>query len=133
MQFPMFHLAFPVNELDQAKSFYQETFGARLGRQREQWCDIYMFGCQITLHEQPAQVIPKENQGVRHFGAVLTWQQWEILSQKLAEKKVEFELPPAISHIAQKNEQAKMALCDPSGNVIELKAYRYPKTALELL
>ena len=101
MHFPMFHLAFPVNELDAAKNFYQDVLGATLGRQREQWCDIYMFGCQITLHEQPAQVIPKENQGVRHFGAVLTWQQWEILSQKLAEKHVEFELPPAISRIAQ--------------------------------
>lgn len=133
MHFPMFHLAFPVNELGAAKNFYQDVFGATLGRQREQWCDIYMFGCQITLHEQPAQVIPKEDQGVRHFGAVLTWQQWEILSQKLAEKNVEFELPPAVSHIAQQNEQARMALCDPSGNIIELKAYRYPKTALELI
>jgi len=133
MHFPMFHLAFPVHQLDAAKSFYQDIFGATLGRQREQWCDIYMFGCQITLHQQPAQVIPKEDQGVRHFGAVLTWQQWEILSQKLADKNVEFESPPVVSHIAQQNEQAKMALCDPSGNIIELKAYRYPKTALELI
>ena len=133
MHFPMFHLAFPVNELGATKNFCQDVFGATLGREREQWCDIYMFGCQITLHEQPAQVIPKEKQGVRHFGAVLTWQQWEILSQKLAEKNVEFELPPVISRIAQQDEQAKMALCDPSGNIIELKAYRYPKTALELI
>lgn len=74
MHFPMFHLAFPVNQLDEAINFYQHVFGATLGRQREQWSEIYVFGCQITSHQQPAQVIPKENQGFRHFGAVLTWQ-----------------------------------------------------------
>ncbi len=133
MHLPMFHMAFPVAKLDEAISFYQNVLGASLGRRREQWCDIYLFGCQLTLHEEPAQVIAKENRGVRHFGAVLTWQQWEILAQKLADKNVEFESVPLISHVAQQNEQAKMSLCDPSGNLIEIKTYRYPKTALELL
>jgi uncharacterized protein len=133
MHLPMFHMAFPVHRLDEAIGFYQNVLGASIGRRREQWCDIYLFGSQLTLHEEPTQVIAKENRGVRHMGAILTWQQWEILSQKLADKNVQFESVPLISHVAQQNEQAKMSLCDPSGNLIEIKAYRYPKTALELL
>lgn len=54
---PIFHLAFPVRDLEQTKNFYVTTFGARVGRVRDKWIDIFLFEGQITLHERPSEVL----------------------------------------------------------------------------
>ncbi len=130
--YPIFHLAFPVRDLTKAKNFYITALGARTGRIREKWIDIYLFGGQITLHEQPDQVLTPEQQGARHFGAVLAWQEWEILAKRLEEIEIKFKVNPNISYKGSATEQAKLLVTDPSGNVIEIKAYRNPSVALEM-
>lgn len=129
---PIFHLALPVRDLEEAKNFYVTTFDARVGRVRDKWLDIFLFEGQITLHEQPSEVLPPEKQGVRHFGAVLAWHDWEALANRLDEMSVKFKVKPNISLVGTEAEQAKMVLIDPSGNVIEVKAYRNPFVALEI-
>ena len=129
---PIFHLAFPVRDLEEAKNFYVTTFGARVGRVRDKWSDIFLFEGQITLHERPSEVLPALEHGVRHFGAVLAWRDWEALANRLDKMKVQFKVKPNVSGVGTEVEQAKMLLSDPSGNVIEVKAYRNPSVALEM-
>ncbi len=129
---PIFHLAFPVRDLEEAKKFYVTTFDARVGRVREKWLDIFLFEGQITLHERPSEVLSLGKHGVRHFGAILAWHDWEALANRLDEMRVKFKVKPNVSFVDTDAEQAKMVLFDPSGNVIEVKAYRNLSVALEM-
>jgi uncharacterized protein len=131
MRRPIFHIAFPVLDLKAARDFYVDVLGAKVGRVRERWIDLYLFGAQLTLHEQPAQVLTEGQQGVRHFGAVLDWDAWESLANLLIENGVQFRGKPTVTGAGTEVEQAKLHLTDPSGNVIEVKAYRHPAIALE--
>jgi len=129
---PIFHLAFPVRDLEESKNFYITTFGAKIGRVRDKWLDIFLFEAQITLHERPSEVLPMREHGVRHFGAILAWSDWETLANRLDEMKVQFKVKPNVSGVGTDAEQAKMLLSDPNGNVIEVKAYRNLSVVLEI-
>lgn len=120
----VFHLAFPVRDLAQARAFYVERLGARVGREGDAWLDILLWGHQITLHERPDEVLPREEQGVRHFGVVLPWAEWEALAERLRADGGGFLHEPRVLHAGTRREQAKLHLEDPSHHVLEIKAYR---------
>ncbi|MCU0753508.1 MAG: glyoxalase [Xanthomonadales bacterium] len=124
MDRPIFHLSFPVLDLDAAKAFYCDVLGATVGRDNANWADIILFGHQITLHHRPSEVLSPAQRGVRHFGAILAWQDWVTLGEKLRHEGCAFLRPPIISNPGTAQENGKMLLCDPSDNIIELKAYR---------
>jgi len=121
---PVFHLSFPVVDLAAAKAFYCGALGATAGRDSGDWVDILLFGHQLTLHNRPGEVLPPDQQGVRHFGAILPWQDWMALGAKLEKQGCAFLRPPTVTGVGTEHEQGKMLLCDPSNNVIEIKAYR---------
>lgn len=127
----MFHLAFPVRDLESSQSFYVDLLGASVGRATDAWLDILLWGAQITLHERPDDVPDSSGHGVRHFGATLDWDEWERVAQLLTERQTTFVAPPKISLVGTPKEQAKLMIEDPSGNRIELKAYRNPAAALQ--
>ena len=128
----MFHLSFPVRDLQEARNFYIGALGCAAGRVRDTWMDIYFFGHQITLHEAPDQVLSIEQAGVRHFGIILEWQAWMAFGALLADSGLEPLSPPQVKYEGEPEEQGKILLRDPSGNLIEIKAYRNPPVALEL-
>jgi uncharacterized protein len=128
----IFHLAFPVRDLKESRRFYESILGAKTGRVRDKWIDIFLFGGQITLHERPEQLLQPGQHGVRHFGAVVSWDDWEDLAMRLSVMGLQFKSKPTVSRAGTPAEQAKMLLEDPSGNVIEIKAYRDPSSALEI-
>jgi uncharacterized protein len=121
----LFHLSFPVRDLDEAIVFYIATFGATPGRRETAWADIALFGAQITLQHEPANVVVPMPR-TRHFGATLDWPEWERLTGGLSD----FVEPPKISFAGTEREQAKAMIADPSGNLIEMKAYRHPERVL---
>ena len=120
----IFHLALPVADLADARQFYVRWLGATVGRERTEWCDVMLWGHQLTLHQRPAEVLPADRQGKRHFGVVLPWNEWQELAERLEAGAVAFLRPPQVLREGQPQEQAKMYLQDPSYNVIEIKAYR---------
>jgi extradiol dioxygenase family protein len=128
---PVFHLSFPVASLDAALDFYTRCLGATPGRRTEDWCDVLLFGHQLTLHEQPAQVLPRAQRGVRHFGAILDEATFAAVRARL-----ETHAPPApavhsLREAGTPREHAKLLVEDPDGNLVELKAYRDAATVLE--
>lgn len=120
----IFHLSIPVTNLDSVKVFYEAILGGSVGREEHDWVDILLWGHQITLQHRPEEVLDPNDQGTRHFGVILPWKEWEILSEKIQSSGVKFLKPPHVKYPSTKNEQAKFYLQDPSYNVIEIKAYR---------
>ncbi len=122
---PIFHLSFPVRDLEEGLKFYTGTLGGVPGRREETWADVALFGAQLTLQRVPEDVLRPMPRS-RHFDATLAWSEWEALIGGLAD----FVEPPRIDHCGTEREQAKAMVADPSGNLIELKAYRNPRAVL---
>lgn len=121
---PIFHLSFPVHDLDKAIAFYS-ALGGVMGRRGTAWADVALFGAQLTLQHVPEDVLQPMPRS-RHFGATLPWQDWEQLVGRLGR----FIESPRVDHPGTNREQAKAMIADPSGNLIELKAYRRPAAVL---
>ena len=128
---PIFHLSIPVRNLDEAISFYMDTLGATKGRHESGWADVALFGAQITLQDDAANVADPMPR-TRHFGATVSWNEWETLISRLT-GLVPFVEAPKISFAETDREQAKAMVIDPSGNLIEIKAYRNPRVVLGVL
>jgi len=131
---PPFHLAIPVQDLAEARSFYGELLGCPEGRSSESWVDFNFFGHQLVchLHEdfskrtsaRTSSLVDDHDVPVPHFGAVLDLQTWGRLSEKLKAANIRFVIEPHIRFKGQTGEQATMFLLDPSGNAIEFKAFQ---------
>lgn len=128
---PPFHLAFPVRDLSEARAFYGELLECPEGRSSEEWIDFNFFGHQIVAHLSPDECRETATSGVdnhqvpvRHFGAVLSIPSWQALADKLKAAGTQFIIEPYVRFKDQPGEQATMFFTDPSGNAIEIKAFR---------
>ena len=128
-----FHLAFPVKDIASTKNFFGDLLGCKIGRSTDKWIDFNFFGHQLSAHVKPeelsqAQVnsVDGKNVPVRHFGAVLEWQQWHRLAKKLRGHGIEFVIEPYIRFKGEVGEQATMFFLDPSGNALEFKSFKDP-------
>jgi extradiol dioxygenase family protein len=125
---PILHLSFPVDDLDEAIRFYMENLGAVVGRHTESFADIFLFGAQVTLQNDRSNVLRPMPRS-RHFGATLGWDEWHEATRKFVGSHFVVE-PPQTSYVGEPIEQIKLMIADPSGNFIELKAYRHPENVL---
>lgn len=130
---PPFHLAFPVTDLGATRAFYVELLGCRVGREDERWIDLDFFGHQITAHQVDARedagasnLVDGKGVPIPHFGAVLAWDDWHALAERLKQAGVSFRIAPHIRFPGQTGEQATMFFDDPSGNHLELKSFQDP-------
>ena len=130
---PVFHLAFPVLDLDATRRFYGELLGCPEGRSAESWVDFDFFGHQLSAHlvemaspAVPVNEVDGDDVPVRHFGVVLSLERWERLAARLRAARVEFRLEPHVRFRGEVGEQATFFLDDPSGNSLEFKAFADP-------
>lgn len=128
-----FHLAFPVVDLEATRRFYVEVLGCRVGREDARWIDFDFYGHQITAHRvdrppapEPTNPVDGKDIPVRHFGAILEWQEWQCLADRLREQGVGFLIEPGIRFRGQVGEQATLFIKDPVGNGLEFKAFKDP-------
>jgi len=125
----LFHLAYHVRDLDEARRFYCETLGCSEGRCTDTWVDFDFFGHQISLHlGAPFQTTLTGKVGdhmvpLPHLGVVLDMAAWQALADRLVSRHQSFVIPPSIRFANQSGEQATMFLLDPSGNPIEIKGF----------
>ncbi len=128
---PILHLSLPVGDLGEARRFYVDVLGCELGRVRDGFIDVFFFGCQVTLHERPDELLTPDQRGVRHFGVTLPDEdRWRHLVERLRADGAPFLREPAIDYAGTPRQQRKAMVADPSGNAIELKTYRDPGAAL---
>jgi extradiol dioxygenase family protein len=127
---PLFHLAFPVNDIAQARAFYGDLLGCPEGRSAPEWVDFDFYGHQIVAHLAPEEIGHKQTNAVdghdvpvRHFGTILPREDWEALAQKLKDAGMRFIIEPTIRFKGEAGEQATMFFLDPSGNALEFKSF----------
>ncbi len=118
------HLSIPVRDLDAARRFYVDAFGSAVGRERDDWVDVWFFGMQLTLQQRPDEVLPAGEQGVRHFGVVLEdATTYRETVERLQVAGVEWLSEPTVHRGESLSGKVGGKLVDPSGNVIEIKHY----------
>lgn len=128
-----FHLAFPVKDIASTRTFFGDLLGCDIGRSTDKWIDFNFFGHQLSAHVKPDELaqakvndVDGKNVPVRHFGAVLEWQQWHNLADKLKEHGTDFVIEPYVRFEGEVGEQATMFFLDPSGNALEFKSFKDP-------
>ncbi len=126
-----FHLAFPINDIEETKSFYKKHFNCEIGREDKKWVDFDFYGHQLSAHLRPEELkntkknsVDGKDVPVRHFGVILEWETWHQLSSKLKENNVDFIIDPYIRFKGEVGEQATMFFLDPSGNALEFKSFK---------
>lgn len=126
----LFHLAFPVTDLDAAREFYGGVLGCPEGRSSHSWIDFDLFGHQIVTHlsgngagVRASNNVDADDVPIPHFGVVLPMSEWRELSDRLRSKGVEFVIEPKIRFEGETGEQATMFFLDPSGNALEFKGF----------
>ncbi|CAM8656248.1 COG3565 Predicted dioxygenase of extradiol dioxygenase family [Comamonadaceae bacterium] len=125
----LFHLAFHVRDLNEARAFYGTVLGCREGRSTDTWVDFDFFSHQISLHlGEPFHTTNTGKVGAHmvpmpHLGVILLMDDWNALAERLKQHKVAFVLEPQVRFAGQPGEQATMFFRDPSGNPIEVKGF----------
>ena len=125
----LFHLAFHVTDLDEARRFYGGVLGCREGRSTDTWVDFDFFSHQISLHlGEPFKTSRTGRVGehlvpMPHVGLVLLLPAWRTLAARLQASGIDFVLPPQVRFEGQPGEQWTMFFCDPFGNPIEVKGF----------
>jgi extradiol dioxygenase family protein len=125
----LFHLAFHVTDLDEARRFYGGVLGCAEGRSTQTWVDFDFFDHQISLHlGTPFKTERTGNVGgvmvpMPHFGLVLALPEWQAMAQRLKDAGTAFVLEPQVRYPGEPGEQWTMFFCDPFGNPIEVKGF----------
>ena len=128
--YPRFHLAFPVTDLDAARRFYGAFLGCAEGRSSDEWVDFDFHGHQIVAHKVVAaqmadatSLVDGQHVPVRHFGVILDLPAWNALAARLQAAGTKFIVEPYVRFKGLPGEQATMFFLDPFGNALEFKAF----------
>ena len=124
------HHAFLVRDLEATRRFYVDLLGCRECRSTATWVDFELFGNQLSAHlgTPPALAYVGRVDGIvvplPHFGAIVSFDEYEQLAARLAAAGVEFIVSPRIRYAGEPGEQGTVFFLDPSGNALEFKAFR---------
>lgn len=125
----LFHLAFHVTDLQEARRFYGGVLGCTEGRSTDTWVDFDFHGHQLSLHlGEPFRTTRTGRVGehlvpMPHFGLVLPLEPWRAMAARLREAGIDFLLEPQVRYPGEPGEQWTMFFCDPFGNPLEIKGF----------
>ena len=132
-----FHLAFPAFNLKEAENWYTTILGCSIGRKSNDWIDFSLFGHQIVAHLAKNTITQNTNEvdgeaiPIRHFGVILSIQEWNKLVKRLKSLNVKFLIKPHIRFKNLKGEQHTLFIKDPHGNALEFKAFKNDEMIFE--
>ena len=123
----IFHLAFPVRDLEETKEFYVKGLGCQLGRESRVAVTLDLRGHQLIaqLSKQP---LPQQK-GIypRHFGLVLESEhEWQNFADRAKANELKFFREPSRRYQGTRVEHVTFFLEDPSQNLLEFKYYTHP-------
>jgi uncharacterized protein len=124
----LFHLAFPVTDIAQAKAYYVDGLGCIPGRENPQALILNLYGHQLVAHVTRETLSPQRTIYPRHFGLIFTQEQdWEELLEKAQQKQLPFRELPKSRFVGSPLEHRTFFLEDPFYNLMEFKYYRHPE------
>ncbi|MEZ4792957.1 MAG: glyoxalase [Gelidibacter sp.] len=126
-----FHIAIPVYNLEECRTFYRDILNCLEGRSSDHWVDFDFFGHQLVIHYKPKPIeelhtnpVDGKCVPIPHYGVILPWETFQDFAKNLSTKGVQFIIEPYIRFEGQVGEQATMFFKDPSGNALEFKAFQ---------
>ncbi|NJN68842.1 MAG: glyoxalase [Nitrospira sp.] len=122
----LFHLAFPIHDVEATLRFYADGLGCAVGRRTKQALTLGLAGHQLVAHVVPD--LPLKQQGIypRHFGLIfLSQEDWQMLADRAKEKGLPFYQQPRVRFPGTRIEHRTFFLEDPSHNLLEFKHYTH--------
>ncbi|WP_454065009.1 VOC family protein [Candidatus Nitrospira salsa] len=120
----LFHVAFPMKNVEETKRFYVEGLGCAIGRESKVALTLNLEGHQIVAQmtsesvEKPKSIYP------RHFGLVFTSkEEWQAMVERAKGKKLSFFKEPSTRFAGSPLEHHTFFLEDPAHNLLEFKHY----------
>ncbi len=131
MSLTPFHLAIPVDDLAAAEAFYSGLLGCAQGRRSDRWIDFDFFGHQLVTHLAPEEcrtaavnAVDGHDVPSRHFGVVLSPDDWRGLAARLEQEGADFVIEPYWRFEGEPGEQGTFFILDPAGNALEFKCFK---------
>ncbi len=122
----VFHVAFPVHDLDEAKRFYLNGLGCSLGRESASAVTFGLGGHQIVAQLTTESLDPQKGIYPRHFGLIFNSEEdWRALADKAKAEGLKFCQQPRARYVGTRIEHQTFFLEDPSHNLLEFKHYKY--------
>ena len=128
MKDTIFHLAFPVNDLEATRRFYVDGLGCTPGRASKSALALNLGGHQLVAHltkesrDRPAGIYPQ------HFGLIFKDpKDWEELFRRAKEGGLTFYREKSVRFEGKPIEHRTFFLVDPSENLLEFKHYTRPE------
>lgn len=123
----LFHLAFPVENLEDTKRFYVEGLGCTTGRESDRSLIMELYGHQIVAQVTDQPLRPQKGIYPRHFGLVfLIESAWQALADRAKAKGLRFYQQPRRRFPGTPLEHLTFFLEDPFHNLLEFKHYTHP-------
>jgi uncharacterized protein len=120
----LFHLAFPIANVAEAKAFYADGLGCTVGRETAQSVILNLYGHQLVGHVNPEAIVPQQGIYPRHFGLIFTDEaDWEALLERAQRQGLTFYQQPKHRFPGLALEHRTFFLQDPFHNLMEFKYY----------
>jgi extradiol dioxygenase family protein len=122
----LFHLAFPVTDLEEAKRYYVDGLGCALGRMSTTAITLNLMGHQLVGHLTKTESLTPKSIYPRHFGLVFTSEEdWQGMENRAREKGLRFYHEARLRYAGTRLEHATFFLEDPFHNLLEFKHYTF--------
>lgn len=122
----LFHLAFPVTDVAQAKAYYADRLGCGVGRENDSSVILNLYGHQLVAHVTHEPIAPQQGIYPRHFGLVFESEaDWDALLARAQSYGLKFFTPPKLRFEGLQLEHRTFFLEDPFSNLLEFKFYRH--------
>lgn len=130
----LFHLAFPVTDIAQAKAFYVDGLGCKAGRETKQALILELYGHQLVAHTTKEPLTPQPGIYPRHFGLIFTAESdWESLLTRAQQQQLSFREEPKHRFPGSPLEHRTFFLEDPFHNLMEFKYYKHEQAIFQPL
>jgi len=122
-----FHLCFPVRDLQEAKLFYGDHLGFKIGRQSSRGMVIDMAGNQVVARLNPKPINSQKGIYPFHFGLIFdSLAEMDLLAKKAEAIGCIFyqNKTKRIRNLGSHIENQNFFIKDPSENWLEFKFYK---------
>jgi extradiol dioxygenase family protein len=122
----IFHLAFPVRDLEETKRFYVNGLGCVLGRESDRALTLGLAGHQLVAHRVDADLKTPDGIYPRHYGLIFFDKgDWKALLDRATGAGLKFYRDPSVRFEGTRIEHDTFFLEDPSHNLLEFKHYTF--------
>lgn len=122
----LFHLAFPMKNIDETKRFYVDGLGCELGRESKVALTLNLAGNQIVAQKTTIPLDEPKSIYPRHFGLVFSSKDdWQAMVNQAKANGLKFFQEPRTRFSGSRLEHHTFFLEDPAHNLLEFKHYTY--------